>query len=129
MRLDNATPKGVSRKRMDRDTANARAMELAASDPDFVRNPSVRKWAQEIGCSTGLVTNLPFWIRTMELTGRGRKDKAKTSAVQSFSKEMESTAVADTELQRLVDEQHSDYEPSPLDENPSVKSVKVRKRL
>jgi hypothetical protein len=67
------------RKRMTRDEANAKAMQLAEADHDFV-NKTQREWAREIGCSEGLITDLPFWRRVAEKTGRDRKGRAQRRA-------------------------------------------------
>lgn len=55
--------------------ANRKARELLASETDF-RDKGQREWADEIGCSAGLVAKLPTWQAVMEETDRSRKAKA-----------------------------------------------------
>jgi hypothetical protein len=76
-----APPHGVgassagSPRRMSRDEANRRARELMDKDTDF-RDKGQREWAAAIGCSDGLVADLPTWRAVMEETGRSRKTQA-----------------------------------------------------
>lgn len=58
--------------------ANVKARELLDSDADF-RDKGQREWAKAIGCSVGLVANLPAWRAIMEETGRSRKTAANAS--------------------------------------------------
>lgn len=108
------SPQGAGmrpKSRMTLDQANAKAMKLAKADRSFVHK-SQRQWAKAIGCSSGLVAKLPFWLKTMKKSGRGKNGKAPgapkaiplTPALAATLSEGEK----DQELQRLVDEQHRD---------------------
>jgi hypothetical protein len=91
------------------------------------RNPvSLRELASHLDCSTGLAAKLPAW-RALQET-REQKRQPKKPKVVSFTEKIEAvTGQADEELQRLIEEQAADFEPSPLD--PLSKRVRERKRL
>lgn len=80
-------------------TANVRAMELSKKDPLFVMR-SQRQWANEIGCSTGLVAKTDLWKATM----RKREMVAVPKGVRAKSV---SPSALDA-LSKLVDEQNVD---------------------
>jgi hypothetical protein len=117
---------------MKKDEANNRAMSLARADSEFVENCSVRKWAEAIGCSTGLVLKLPFYQQCSERADTSRKGKAKRPEIVALTKAVEARAgCEDKDLERLVAEQEGDFEPSPLAADPPDNPLKVRqhKRL
>ncbi len=113
-------PKQQPRKKKAKwknDQANKRAMELAKADPEFAKHPNVREWAMAIGCSEGLVCDLKFYRKCAEEAGTSRRDKPPAPKVEPLTDIiLDSQAVMDDELQRLIGEQESDYEASPLDE-------------
>jgi hypothetical protein len=99
---------------MDRDVANAKAMKLAQSDTSFAEAPRVRRWAKAIGCSTGLVSALPFWKACQKKIGK--VNAAKKPKVVALTDVVAATVgQLDPELERLISEQQADSEPSPLD--------------
>jgi len=118
--------------RMTKEEANRKAMELAKRDRTFVDRP-LREWAEAIGCSEGLVTKLPFWIKTMEMTGRGQKDRPRVPKAVTFTDTLESTTgkgKPNQVLDELIAEQ--DQEPSPLEADPQVdrpRRVRNKKRV
>jgi hypothetical protein len=114
------------RRRMTAKEANEKALRLAKADPNFVKQPSCRRWADKIGCSTGLVQSLPFWQETMAKTGRGRKGKGHAPKACSLTKNIEAVVGEDDEgseaaeikQNQLIAEQKADSEPSPLEDDP-----------
>ncbi len=119
-------PEAHKRQPMSAREANAKALELADKDKEFVKR-SQREWAEAIGCSDGLVSKLPLWQKTMQLSGRRRKGRGTSKAV-SFTKALENTiGEQDDPLQGLIAEQEADYEPSPLEEDtPFSRPKRVR---
>jgi hypothetical protein len=121
--------KAESNAGVTREKANKRAMELAQADPSFV-DRTQREWARAIGCSDGLVAQLPFWQATMERTGRGKPKSAAAPKVVSLTRAVEATTgegTRDEVLNRLIAQQDADYEPSPLEEDlPDSKPRRVR---
>ena len=118
--LDVAPATAKRPKRMLLKEANEKAKKLATADPSFATNPSAREWADTIGCSVGLVSQLPLWRETMKETGKGR-GKGPQPSVKTLTPDVEA-------LERLIDEQKADAEPSPLDPAPGRK-VHHRKKL
>ena len=105
------------KSRMTAEEANEKAKQLAKKDPSFV-NKKQREWAEAIGCSDGLINKLPLWQKTMEKTGRGRKERGTKPKKVSLTKAIEETVgegEKHEQLSRLIAEQEQDYEPSPLD--------------
>jgi hypothetical protein len=88
-----AEPAGRSdpKQRMSAAEANRKAMELAKADRFFVQR-SLREWAHAIGCSDGLVSELPLWKETMNLTGRGIKGKAPAPKAVGLTDDVEAVA-------------------------------------
>lgn len=104
---------------MNVETANEAASKLAKRDKSFVDGSS-RQWAEQIGCSEGLVRQTKLWKDTMKKTGRGRKDREAEPKAVSLTPGLEATIGSpDLELQRLIAEQEADArsEPSPFDED------------
>lgn len=87
---------------------------------------SSRELANAIGCALGRVPKLPIWKALMEKRKKQQKGSA-PKAVALSEGVLASTGQNDEELQRLIREQKSDSEPSPLDD--SGKPVRVRKRV
>ncbi|MFH1267773.1 MAG: hypothetical protein ABIK89_18815 [Planctomycetota bacterium] len=81
-------------KKITKKRANEIALELAEADPEFVKKPAEYR-AEKIGCSVGLVQKLTLWEAVT-----GRKDE---------------------ELERLIEEQKADLEPSPLIDDPPAR--------
>ncbi len=132
----NATgPESLSTRKITRQQANARAMDLARADPDFVRNPNIRLWAKRIGCSQGLVVELPLWRETMERTGRARRQRPPAPEVVSLSEKVEAIlGQDDAQLKRLIAESEADNraDPSPLENDAPdqpPRTVRESKRL
>jgi hypothetical protein len=97
------------------DEANAVAMKLAKQNPQFVHG-RVRDWAAAIRkdsgktCSTATVKKMPFWIRTMEITSRGRT-KGKTPKAVGITDKLKSGIGTGSEhevLEALIAEQAGD---------------------
>jgi hypothetical protein len=115
--------------------ANEKAKLLAKADRSFVKEPSIRKWAEAIGCSTGLVVKLPFWRALMEKSGRGRKDTTPKPKAVSLTSNLEAAVgegARNEVLERLIGDQEADFEPSPLEGDPPEgrpRTVRTRKRL
>jgi hypothetical protein len=117
--VETATGKANSTPRMTRQAANAKAMELAKADPSFVQR-SLREWADAIGCSEGLVANLPFWRETMKQTGRGKEGSVPAPKAISLTSNLEAVTGEggrDEQLKSLIAEQEADREPSPVDDD------------
>jgi hypothetical protein len=113
--------------KMSKEQANNRAMVLGRADSDFEDNPNVKIWAKKIGCSTGLVVNLPFYRKCAEEAGTARRGQPLGPKTVSLTTNVLATvACEDEELGRLIAEQHADREPSPLAPDPPDKSRKVR---
>jgi hypothetical protein len=116
---DAAGPQG-KRPSCTRDEANAAAMKLAKADPQFV-NGSVRKWAAAVRkatgttCSTATVKLTRLWIRTMEISGRGRT-KGKTPKAVALTGKVESVIGKGDKhqvLKDLIAEQTADDDDRP----------------
>lgn len=123
----------VERKmRMTKAAANKKAMKLVKADPGFTY-ATAAEWAQQIGCSAGLIANLPMWAEAMRETGRGRgkvsrpKAKAWSAVVEQTERPSKLRAAREEQERRdrLIDqltaEQIVDYEPSPLDGTPRLR--------
>jgi hypothetical protein len=120
------------------DEANAAAMKLAKQDAGFIQK-GIREWAARIGkatdkqCSTKVVGNTPFWIKTMEETDRGREKGKRQSRPQAVSLIEAATGAGERHevLKRLTEEQEVDFEPSPLEEDSpdEPRRVHCRKRV
>src|SRR5262249_9592521 len=126
-------PATQDRRPMTADEANQKAMELAKADRFFIQR-SQREWAKLIGCSVGLVAELPLWRETMKRTGRGRKNRTPAPKVVSLTSELEAVTgegEQDGVLKKLLADHKADSEPSPLDDDPpdSPRKVRSRKRL
>lgn len=114
-------------EKMSKEEANERAMALARADYGFARAPTTRGWAKKIGCSTGLVTDLPFYRECAEKAGTARRGQPlEPKTVSLTTKVLATVACEDEELGRLIAEQHADREPSPLAPDPPSKPTKVR---
>lgn len=111
--------------------ANAVARRLLDKDESF-RTKSSREWANAIGCSQAQVVKLPVWKAIMEESGRARPTGgAARPGVISLTHKVLAGASQDQgneELNRLIEEQNADYEPSPLDDDPHPHPTEVRER-
>ncbi len=58
-------------RRMSKEEANEKAIELGKKDRFFLQRP-LREWADAIGCSEGLVVKLTLWREKMKRTGKAR---------------------------------------------------------
>jgi hypothetical protein len=94
--------------KITKEEANTRARDALKAKQKW----SVRKLAEAIGCSEGLVAKLPAW-RTWLDEHKPKRDRA-PKAISATSKVLEAVGEPDSELERLIDEQQSDFEPSPL---------------
>lgn len=116
--------------RITKDEANAKARQLAESDPNFT-NKTQKEWAEAIGCSSALVHKLPFRQAIMERRRTKSPVQPKVENLDEIAIEQEGVT-RDLELKRLTDEQTADNEPSPLDDNPNggqFHKVKQHKQL
>ena len=115
---------------LSRDEYNAVAMEIAKIDRAFAKKPNVRKWSERLGCATGLVSLLPFYIACAEKAGTRRKGKPLKPKVVSLDNCGERGG-EDEDLARLIGEQRQDAEPSPLDKDApgQRRKVRIKKKL
>lgn len=126
----------TKRAKLSKAEANEIAILLAKANPHFIHG-TVRQWASDIGCSPSQVVNLPLWKGKMERTKRGPKPRASPRNVVSFTPTLEATTGrgddrSDELLASLVADQNTDYEPSPLEDDPPgarPRKVRQRKRL
>jgi hypothetical protein len=87
---------------------------------------SIRKISQETGVARSSVAACASWRALQdELEKRGRSRRPCRKKAASFTDRLHETA-ADPELQGLINEQESDYEPSPL--SGARRAVRVRKK-
>jgi hypothetical protein len=103
--------RGRATSRIDRGEANLRA-RVALKSPKI---DSVRKLAKAIGCSTGLASQLPAWrAHQEELAKKGKKKAGGPRACSLTDGILAGKGQDDPELERLIAEQQTDYEESPL---------------
>ena len=99
------------RQRISREEANFRAREA-------LKNPklrSVRKLAEAIGCSEGLVAQLPAWRAYQEELERCGEKKVRAPKAVGLTDAVNANAGQDDpELERLIAEHQADFEESPL---------------
>ena len=107
------------------DEYNQLAIQTATKDAAFAEKPNVRKWSATLGCSTGLVSQLPFYISCAEHAGTRRKGQPRKPKVLSLDAVAE-TSDPEKELERLIGEQRRDAEPSPLESDAVDRTRKVR---
>jgi hypothetical protein len=105
-----------SRPRIKRDEANVRARAaLRNRPPRGKKRWTVRDLAKAIGCSGGLVPNLPAWEAYAEEHSLKRdKAHAAPKAVALTRKVLANEGCSDAQLERLIAEQAADFEGSPL---------------
>jgi len=100
----------AKRPRITAAEANLRAREA-------LKNPKLRtarKLAKAIGCSIATVAKLPAWRAYQEgLERQGRKRNI-PKAVSLTDKVLATEGREDAELERLIQDQRADLEPSPL---------------
>ena len=104
---------------------NNRAMQAAKKDRTFAEKPTVRKWSTQLGCATGLVSQLPFYILCAEQAGTRRKGQPPKPKIMSLEV-LPDNGERDEELDRLIGEQRRDAEPSPLEADVPGHPQKVR---
>ena len=101
-----------SQAKANKKEANIAARKYLKEHP----KATARELVKGIGCSIGLVSQLPAWKAVQEQRKKGRQPKA---GVVSLTKKLEQTAGAEDEsLNKLINEQAEDAEPSPLDDDP-----------
>ncbi|MCH8151115.1 MAG: hypothetical protein IH830_01925 [Planctomycetes bacterium] len=122
-------PGAASHPAMTRQEANIKARELLKVDATFA-DKSQRDWASEIGCSVGLVFNLPMRRAVMEQRSKLRKPKVRKPNVVALTHKLEATiGKPDKALEHLLSEHQDDQEPSPLDhDDPCSKPQRVKAR-
>jgi hypothetical protein len=114
--------------RMTKEVANEKMMALAKNNPDFVKK-GIHDMAKEIGCSSSTIHKTSFWRTLRDQTGRSRNKN--TPKVVSLTDSLEATVGEGDEheiLERLIQEQNADHEPSPL-ESSSPRYVKHYRKL
>ncbi|MGC1273449.1 MAG: hypothetical protein WBC44_07045 [Planctomycetaceae bacterium] len=124
-------PEAVGNKRrcITADEADAKAKQIAKDDPEFVKTATLADWAQEIGCHHNTAKKSGFILACIEQAKKqkatrnsGRKAVSLTDAVLANAGDD-----GDDELQRLIEEQGRDYDPSPVSQR--GKSPRVRPTL
>lgn len=74
--LSEAAKEGITpRPRVTLEVAEIRAYQIACQDPSFAKNPSIRVWAEEIGCAYGTVQKLGFYQACVEKSGKSQSPK------------------------------------------------------
>ncbi|MHB1524615.1 MAG: hypothetical protein ACYCYB_11755 [Candidatus Dormibacteria bacterium] len=117
--------------RMSVTQANKRALELARELGKVFFALSDTAQAEQIGCHIRTWRKTDFYGEAAKRRPAKPVRKGRRRAV-SLTEGIEATAGRDDEqLQRLIEEQQDDYEPSPLDPDPTdqPRSVRERKRL
>jgi len=97
------------RSRLTKDEANIKARDFLRQHPDATS----RELAKGVGCSTGLVSQLPAWKAVKEQRDKGRQPK-KAGTMALTPKMEQVVGVGDEALAKLISEQEADAEPSPL---------------
>lgn len=123
---------------MSSEIADTKGQALVEILPDPT-NVSQREWASKIGCSHGLIRDLPFYRKLHHLPPpkprhrlkavpyiEGSTEFAAATADDDWQAEIDERLDRDEELRRLAREQAADAEPSPLEA--SARRVKVRRR-
>jgi hypothetical protein len=119
--------------RMSIDEANEKASALAKQLGKVFFGLSEREQARKIGCSWQTWTKTPLYATAQKKKTRAEQSKRKGNlrgpAVVSFSDKIEAVAgKEDEELQRLIEEQQADSEPSPLAPDPIDRPRRLRHR-
>jgi hypothetical protein len=102
--------------RMAKDEANIKARDFLRDHPDATS----RELAAGVGCSTGLVSQLPAWKAVKEQRDKGRQPK-KAVVLRLTDKLQRTAGIEDESLAKLISEQVADAEPSPLEDSPVVR--------
>lgn len=97
--------------KITKEEASLKARECLLKKP----NATARELASDVGCSVGLVPELPAWRAVVEQRNKGRKPRP-PKAVNLSDAVVANEPQEDAELQRLIGEQEADAEPSPLDD-------------
>lgn len=114
-------------RRMKLAVANSKAYELAKNDPSFL-SKSMRDWADAIECSEGQVARLELWKAKQKESCDGSARMKSPKTVSLTDKQLAVTPDKDEELQRLIQEQNANLEPSPLEPDPPDYPHRVRQR-
>lgn len=125
--VQTAAPASRRHRQMTLAAANSKATELAKADSTFL-SKSQRAWAREIGCSDGLVTKLDLWKVKQKKADEEPQPKRSPKTVSLTHDLLAVVPDSDEELQRLIREQKSELEPSPLDRDPIDRPRRVRHR-
>jgi hypothetical protein len=113
------------KRRMSRAAANSKAFELAKADPAFL-SKSQRAWADDIGCSDGLIAKLDLWKAKQKGAEDELKQAKSPKTVSLTDGLLAVTPDTDEELQRLIREHRVNFEPSPLDPDPPDRPLRVK---
>jgi hypothetical protein len=106
---DKSAMKATGAAKLTKAEANIKAREFLRENP----NATSRELAAGIGCSTGLVSKLPAWQAVKEQRDKGRQPK-KAGNIALTPKMEQVVGVEGDALAKLISEQESDAEPSPL---------------
>lgn len=128
---DNATTslKRQGATKITKDEANMRARDLLRRNPKFAHKTQ-KEWAAAIGCSSALVNNLPTRKAIMEKRKTESPVQPRVTSINKMTFDLNGRG--DPELEKLIGEQTTDYEPSPLADDPIGKppsKTKQHKRL
>lgn len=124
---DKATGSVGRPPQITKEEANVEARRLLKEDAGFAKK-TAEEWSEAIGCSKGLVVDLPAWQVVMAQTGRGRKGRPARPKVVSFTDKMQ-TVTGDERLNQLIAQSKADDEPSSVDDDPSLEAPRVRKKV
>jgi primosomal protein N' len=105
------------RRGMPKAEANIKAREFLRKKP----KATARELSVGIGCSLGLISQLPAWKAVQEERAKDRKPK-KAAEVSLTPKLEGSLGQENNPLDALIDEQREDFEPSPLEKDPLIDS-------
>jgi hypothetical protein len=120
----------VGRSRMKVGEANDKAMKLAGEMRDGFFALSGRQQAKMIGCSWATWTKTDFYVIAQDKRPGGKRQRVTSPKTLSLTAEREAVTGEggkDEVLQKLIEEQEADNEPSPLMDRP--RRIHSRKRL
>jgi len=111
-----------------REEVNIRARDaIRGKPPEGKKRWTIRTFAKAIGCSTGLISELPAWRAYMEEHPRKTKKPTLPRVVSLTPAVLANEGREDAELQRLIAEQRGDDEGNPL--GPARKQPRRRRQL
>jgi hypothetical protein len=111
-----------SRPKLTKEEANIKVREYLTKHHDA----KIRDLPSNIGCSVGLIAKTPAWKAFQAAKKEGRQPK-KSKTVRLTSKSQKIIGTEDLEVQRLINEQKADSEPSPLENTPEPVKVYGRR--